>query len=391
MSESGRLLTSRFLLMCLFTFTVFLSAFQLLPTAPFRILELHGDKFAAGLFLGFLTYASAFSAPLTGALADRIGRTRMLLVASLAITGFSAAYALSRSWKTLVILVFFHGIFWSGLLSASSAFMTGMIPASRRAEGIAYWGMATVFATAFAPALGLWLFRHGWTWVCASCGLLNLVMAGIAWALREPPGVRRPFDQPFFTHQLVEWHVFAVSLSLFLYTFGYGGITSFVALWTERNGIQPRGIYFMVFSLVVLVTRPFSGRLADQVGHLRVLFPCFAAIVGGFVLLIVATTPARMIASAALWGLGFGNAYPIFVAHVLKYVAAERRGAAFGGILAAFDTGIGTGSIVLGWVIQHVGFRAAWSVAAALSALSIPAFALLERRFLRRAAVAVAR
>ena len=60
--------------MCGFTFTVFLSAFQLLPTAPFHILELGGSTFAAGLFLGFLTYASAFSAPLTGAIADRIGR-----------------------------------------------------------------------------------------------------------------------------------------------------------------------------------------------------------------------------------------------------------------------------------------------------------------------------
>ena len=67
------LFTGRFFLMCGFTFTVFLSAFQLLPTAPFHILELGGSKFAAGLFLGLLTYSSAFSAPLTGGLADRFG------------------------------------------------------------------------------------------------------------------------------------------------------------------------------------------------------------------------------------------------------------------------------------------------------------------------------
>ena len=66
--------------MCSFTFTVFLSAFQLLPTAPFHIRELGGTTFASGLFLGFLTYASAFSAPLTGAIADRIGRRRTLLM-----------------------------------------------------------------------------------------------------------------------------------------------------------------------------------------------------------------------------------------------------------------------------------------------------------------------
>ena len=56
-----RLFTPRFFVMCGFSFTVFLSAFQLLPTAPFHILALGGSTVAAGLFLGFLTYASALS------------------------------------------------------------------------------------------------------------------------------------------------------------------------------------------------------------------------------------------------------------------------------------------------------------------------------------------
>jgi hypothetical protein len=68
--------------MCGFSFTVFLSAFQLLPTAPYRILELGGSEVAAGMFLGLLTYASALSAPITGSLADRLGKRRMLVVCS---------------------------------------------------------------------------------------------------------------------------------------------------------------------------------------------------------------------------------------------------------------------------------------------------------------------
>jgi len=64
--------------MCGFTFTVFVSAFMLFPTAPFHIIDLGGTNFTAGLFLAFLTYGSAFSAPFTGALSDRIGRQRTL-------------------------------------------------------------------------------------------------------------------------------------------------------------------------------------------------------------------------------------------------------------------------------------------------------------------------
>jgi hypothetical protein len=57
---TDRLFTPRFFLMCGFTFTVFLSVFQLLPTAPFHILALGGSTLASGLYLGLLTYSSAF-------------------------------------------------------------------------------------------------------------------------------------------------------------------------------------------------------------------------------------------------------------------------------------------------------------------------------------------
>ena len=372
------LFSRRFFVMCAFTFTVFLSLFQLLPTAPFRILELGGSTTAAGLFLGLLTYASALSAPLTGALADRVGRRRTLLVASLAIAGFSFAYALAPRWQVLVALVFFHGLFWSALLSASAAYMTGLIPAGRRAEGIGYWGMATVLATAFAPALGLALYTRGWTAVCASVGTLNLAMAVIAWNLeKDPPCPEAP--GPFFTRDLVAWRVLAPSLALFLCSFGYGGVTSFVAMWTEKNGLSPRGLFFTVFSLTVLVLRPLLGRFADRAGPRRVMLPLLSLTALSFALLAVATTRPLLALSAFLFGAGFGNVYPVFAAHVTRHVAPERRGAAFGAILAAFDIGIGTGSIALGALIGRAGFPVAYGCAAALAVLSVPAFVLLDR------------
>ena len=37
-------------------------------------------------------------------------------------------------------------------------------------------------------------------------------------------------------------------MSLFLVSFGYGGITSFAALFAERSGVAPKGIFFTVFA-----------------------------------------------------------------------------------------------------------------------------------------------
>jgi MFS family permease len=382
--EKPPLFTPRFFTMCGFTFTVFLSAFQLLPTAPFRILDLGGSTAAAGLFLGFLTYGSAFSGPFTGALADRIGKRRMLIVTSLAIAGFSMAYALSRTYWLPLVIVLVHGVFWSGLLSASSAYMTDTIPESRRAEGIGYWGMSTMLAVAVAPTVGFFMYRLGWAWLCAGTAILNLVMAAIAWRLVEPAVAARLSRDRFFGKHLVEWRIVGVALSLFLVSFGYGGITSFVAVLAERNGITPKGVFFTTFALVVVGTRLFSGRLADRVGHRRFFLPCLALATAGLFLTALAHTRAQLVGAAAVFALGFGNQYPAFVAHVVKSVDPSRRGAAFGGILAAFDTGIGTGSIAVGWMAQHLGFRAAFGAAAALSSLAIPYFLWAEKRWLVR-------
>jgi MFS family permease len=370
--------------MCGFTFTVFLSLFQLLPTAPFRILDLGGSKAVAGLFLGLLTYASALSAPITGALADRIGKRRMLLVTSVAIACFSLAYAASGNYWLPLVLVVFHGLFWSGLLSASAAYMTEVIPESRRAEGIGYWGMATMLATAVSPGVGLWLYDRSWALLCVGTAFLNVVMAAIAWHLPPDTSVAaRLSQQRLIGPGLVEWRVVGVAMALFLCSFGYGGLTSFVAVRSDELGI-PRSTFFVTFATTVFVTRVFSGRLADRVGHRRFLLPCLGLVTVGLGAAAAAETRWQLALAAAIFGLGFGNQYPAFVGHVIRYVDHRRRGAAFGGILAAFDTGVGTGSIAVGAMASRIGFGPAFGVAAGLSAFSIPYFIWAEKRFLER-------
>jgi MFS family permease len=382
LNKPDQLFTARFFVMCAFTFTVFLSAFMLFPTAPFRIVSLGGTKFAAGLFLGFLTYASALSAPFTGGLADRIGRRRMLIVCGLALVGFSAAYALTRTYTVPLLLAFVHGVFWSGLLAASAAYLTDIIPEARRAEGIGYWGLSTNFALAIAPAAGLWLLRHDWFWVCAASFALNLVMVGIAWSLPETAAARPLAESQPRSEGLVEWRVLKMAGTLFLYSFGYGAITSFSALYADAIGVTPKGIYFTVLALVVIAVRPISGPLADRVGHRRFLMPSLLLIAAGLLLLALSTSRTGFVASAVVFGTGFGTAYPAFAAHVMKHVDPGRRGAAFGSILAAFDTGIGTGSILTGFLVQRFGFHVAFGVAAALAALALPYFLAAERRLL---------
>jgi MFS family permease len=375
-----KLFTPRFLLMWSYNFTVFVSAFQLLPTAPFHILELGGSHLEAGLFLGFLTYASAISAPFTGAIGDRFGKRRVLIVASVAITIFSLLYAVAPSYQLMLALVLVHGLFWSGLLSSSSSYIVDIVPKSRRAEGLGYSGFASILAVAVAPTLGLYVFdRGGWRALCIEMAVLNVIMAVIAWRL--PPDKIHDHE-PLSLHpkNLVEWHVVIGAVTLFLYSFAYGGITSFVAVYAEHVGVSPRALYFTVFSVATLVTRPFIGRYADRVGPSRLIVPCLAMIVLGIGVLSIASDRATFVVSALLFGVGFGSAYPLFIAHLMHHVPENRRTATFGAVIGAFDTGIGTGSIAVGWMSERYGFGRAFGVAGAIALLSIPYFLYMEKR-----------
>ena len=383
MPPSDRLFTPRFFVMCGFNFVVFLSAFQLLPTAPFRIRDLGGSAVAAGLFLGFLTYSSAMTGPITGGIVDRVGKRRVLLVSSAAIACFSLVYAVLPRYEGMLALVIVHGCFWSGLLVAAASYVTDIVPPKRRAEGMSYWGMSTIFAVSMAPAIGLWVFEHGgWRVLCMEAAALCVLMFLIALTLL-PKDTPHPVPQGVWSwSSLIEWKVLALSITMFLYSFGYGGITSFVAMYSEASGVHPASLYFTAFSIAILVTRPFVARLGDRIGHKKVFVPCLVLVVVGFALLAVGGSRGMFVASALVFGTGFGSAYPLFLGHVMRHVAPERRGAAFGSIIAAFDTGIGTGSMTIGWIVQHYGYRAAYGAAAALALLTVPYFLVVEPKVL---------
>src|SRR4029079_13936458 len=118
----------RFLTMFGYSFTVFVSVFQLLPAAPYHILEMGGTTAIAGPFQGVLTFSFAFSAAFTGPITDRLGHRPVLIVVSLILAGFTASYAFIDDTTVMMVVAFGHGLIWSALLSASGAYMTATIP-----------------------------------------------------------------------------------------------------------------------------------------------------------------------------------------------------------------------------------------------------------------------
>jgi MFS family permease len=188
-----------------------------------------------------------------------------------------------------------------------------------------------------------------------------------------PTGRRSRFD----------WRVVLAGGTLFLVSFGYGGVTSFAALMADQAGLRPRAWYFTVMALTIVGSRTVIGRVADRVGTEHVLPPALMAAAAGYLVLTFPATFWTFTLSALLVGAGFGSAYPVFAAWILQHVPPDTRGAAFGGILAALDTGIGTGSIVTGWIATHRSFRTAFAAGALLALCSAPFYWWIGARVLR--------
>lgn len=366
-----------------FSFLVFTSVFQLLPVAPYRMLALGGTPASAGWFLGLLTISCAVSAPLTGPLCDRIGHRRALIIAGASLSVITASYAAVHDNRVLLAIVVAHGVVWSALMAASSAYATATIPPARRAEGLGYWGMASILAIGMAPSLGFWVYRFGWVVLCLELAALNVLMTMVGWWLPDERAAAAAAGAPMDEVPRrfgIEWRVILLAVSLSCVSFGYGGLTSFSALFADAIGVTPRSTFLTAMACSVIASRLIVGRRLDAWGATAVLIVSLVIPACGLALLTIAASRVGFIVAGLAFGAGFGLLWPSFAALVMGSIPMARRGAAFGAILAAFDTGIGVGSATTGWVVRAYGFRPAYTVAAVVAAVALPYFLIARRR-----------
>ena len=160
----------------------------------------------------------------------------------------------------------------------------------------------------------------------------------------------------------------------------YGALTSFSAMFADDLGVTPRSLFLTMMACSIVVVRLSIGKRLDTIGHRTALLPSLVVASSGVMSLALTQGTITFAISAVVFGAGFGLMFPAFAAYLLNHVPALRRGAAYGAMIAAFDTGIGTGSTSMGWLIHRFGFRAAFAIAGLIALLSLPYFIVAERR-----------
>ncbi|MGH9431133.1 MAG: DHA2 family efflux MFS transporter permease subunit [Terriglobia bacterium] len=110
--------------------------------------------------------SNAVVLPLTGWLASRFGRKRLLMTA---VAGFTVASMLCGLAPTLPILIIcriLQGAFGGTLQPTTRAILLETFPREERGHAMAMWGVGIVVAPIIAPVLGGWLTTdYSWRWV----------------------------------------------------------------------------------------------------------------------------------------------------------------------------------------------------------------------------------
>ena len=137
--------------------------------------------------------ANAIILPMTGWLAGRFGRKRLLL---LAVTGFTVASffcGLAPSLPILIVFRVIQGACGGGLQPLSQAILLESFPPEKRGQAMAFWALGIVVAPMLGPVLGGWLTdNYSWRWVFyinVPIGVIAILLTqAFVW---DPPYLRR--------------------------------------------------------------------------------------------------------------------------------------------------------------------------------------------------------
>lgn len=374
-----RLWTKPFVQMTVGMLFLFTGFYLLLPTLPLYVKQLSGSESQVGLAVGVFTLSAVVLRPIIGGLLDRYGRRLFIVWGLLFFTVSIFLYDWVGSIVVLIALRILHGLSWAASTTAVGTAITDIIPASRRGEGMGWFGMAMTVAMAIGPLLGTWIIeRDSFHSLFLASTALSVVALLLAMATRLPFQPKAETGKIEFVEKLV----FPVIAALFFLTVSYGGITTFLPLFAESIQVNA-GTFFLVYAVSLTLVRPVAGKLSDRIGEVFVIVPALLVTVLALLVLSFSNGLIGVVVSAVLYGIGFGSVQPALQAATLRLARPERRGVANASFFTAFDLGIGLGSIVLGWVSQYTGYQVLFTVCAGSVAVAIFIFTVFASRLLR--------
>lgn len=358
--------------------------------------------------------------PVCGAIADRVGRLRLLRAIVLGLCAGTVLCAAAPSLELLVAARILTGCFAAGIISVSQAFVGDVVEPARRGGAVGMLMGITFTGQGLSAGLGGILTELvGWRVAFASFGIL----AAVAWillsTLREPdgagsrtsggsggvsaagghgradgtageartraaagrrgPGAESPVAA--FLAAAVRIFlgprraVFLLACSTGVLFLGVYGLMGTFLNAVCGLGSTEAGLVMMLYGVFCLVGGALSGRLGGRLGLPGVIAVGEASAVAAACALLASAVTASWVpalVAAGCLGLGYILVQPTLVTLSMD-ADPERAGLCTGLIGSGVFIGRGLGSALGGLLLGAGGYLALWGVAAAGLAVQLAA------------------
>lgn len=331
--------------------------FMLFPLLAVHLTQNLGfDAFTVGLIFGMRILLQQGTAPLGGALADRIGY-KPAMVAGYAIrtVGFLLFAVSDHLWVILgaVIITSLGGTLFDPSSRAALAYLT---PERNRQSTYAASGTAMWTGQVVGPLVGALLIPISFTWVCVASAVAFLV-AAVQAAFLLPKGMRGEITSLSMWGSISEAlrdTDFARFTALLLGYFFLGvQITITVPILTDRvvgpEAIGP--IFAIQAGLAIVLQVPLNRALGGRVYALDLIAGAMMIIALGFAGYALADSFAAIAAATAVVAVGQMLVMPLH-STVTARLSSGQRGAYFGVGSLAFAFGGGSGYVLGGVLID---------------------------------------
>jgi DHA1 family tetracycline resistance protein-like MFS transporter len=319
--------------------TIVLDMFALgmiIPVLPHLIEDfLGGDTAGAakvyGVFGTVWALMQFFAMPVIGALSDRFGRRRVILLSNL---GLGLDYVLMALAPNLAWL--FVGRVISGITAASvstgMAYIADVTPPEKRAAAFGRVGIAFGLGFVLGPALGGLLGSVDPRlpfWVAAGLSLANALYGLLILPESLPPEKRRAFEwrraNPLGSLKLLRSHpeLSGMAVVMFLSNLAHAALpATFVLYAGYRYGWDARDVGLVLASVGIcsaIVQGAVVGPAVRRLGERRVLLAGLTCGAIGFFAYGLAPTGMLFLAAVpvvALWGLASPAAQGLMTRHI---------------------------------------------------------------------------
>jgi predicted MFS family arabinose efflux permease len=328
----------------------------------------------------------AFTAPLVGAVSDRVVRKHLLLVSLVVWSVITALSGTAIGFVSLLVWRSLTGLGEGGYFPTAVSLIGDLFDSSRRGLAIGLHGVcATLGGSAGYAVGGVLGQRFGWRFPFLLAIVPGLLLAIVLHrTFDEPPrqGARkagRDVPRRSWGRIVTQTPVLVVSLAACVAAFAMTGLNTFFPMYlTRARGISVAdagvltGAFFAASMVGQLSGGWLSDRLSARIGGARPLLVAIPYLLAAPAVFAVAHVTS---ATIALVGYGFGQllrgfAEPNIYGTIIDSAPSEERGTAQGFLLMMTFAGSSASGYGLGTLIDRRGFATAFDVLAAFAAFA---------------------